>query len=140
MGAVNSTIQSLREQLRTRPTLDQAVQSGDLETVRERLACGDNSNEANEQGVTALMFAISGAHEHPHILRELLGAEGVNINAADALGCTALMRAAAYGNSELIKLLCRGPYDRISMELFWTFLTGTRNASSAVQVLRGQVE
>src|SRR6202034_4186259 len=59
------------------------------------------------QGVTALMAAVN---SHPEAIPLLL-AQGVELNAADQSGLTALHAAAAMGRTEVVRLLVESGAD-----------------------------
>ena len=76
-----------------------ACLSGDVEVVRANLFDRD---EQMPEGYTPLSLAVSAGHSA--VVRLLLR-EGVNVNASDGQGVTALMHAAMHGYAELIDLL-----------------------------------
>jgi ankyrin repeat protein len=60
-------------------------------------------NVCDGHGASPLLFAVAGGHVQSTL--ELLAAPGVNVDAADRFGCTALGVAAAAGNSSLVATL-----------------------------------
>src|SRR5260370_34635562 len=83
-----------------------AALDGDLESVK--LLAGDSAkvNEKNNEGRTALMFAV--VNRHTKCAKELLQ-HGADVNAKANDGGTALMLAASAGDTELVKaMLARG--------------------------------
>lgn len=76
-----------------------AAAGGDLERVAQLLAQGANVNAVNEHGRNPLQVAIAGLL-NPSLVRILCEA-GVNLDAADNLGFTALVRLASTANSRM---------------------------------------
>lgn len=77
--------------------LQQAVLDGDLDAVRELLACGANIDAIGIHGDTALHLAAR--YGHTEIVETLL-AHAVNIEATNIGAHTALHMAAIYGQTE----------------------------------------
>ena len=76
-----------------------ACLSGDVEVVRTNLFDRDAQMP---EGYTPLSLAVSAGH---NAVVRLLLREGVNLNASDGQGVTALMHAAMHGYAELVDLL-----------------------------------
>lgn len=70
--------------------LSDAVDAGDLATVRAALQGGADCNSRNEEGATLLMQAAGAGNLD---MVRLLLESGADVNAADAQGWTALMKA-----------------------------------------------
>jgi ankyrin repeat protein len=70
----------------------EAARWGYLSFVRNRLDAGQQPDERNDEGVTALMLAASGGN--PEVV-ELLIAAGANVNAANHRGFTPLLACMA---------------------------------------------
>ena len=77
-----------------------AAGEGNLEAVNLLLKAKADVNRCDEDGSTALMYALN----NPNIVEVLLKA-GADINIKDEDGCTALDLARNGGNNEVIKLL-----------------------------------
>lgn len=82
--------------------LNHAAQEGNLELVLQALENGDDPEEEDEDGVTALMIAAE--QGHLEVMKALLTL-GADANSADANGVTVLMRAALKGHIEAVCLL-----------------------------------
>lgn len=72
--------------------------------VRTLILSGANVNEANEAGITPLMFSM--LHGNPRIIR-LLVRYGAALDARTAQGETALSYASRNGRTETYRLLLR---------------------------------
>src|SRR5207245_1653184 len=84
--------------------LMEAAERGEAETLRLLLKQGADPNVANEEGQTALYFALR--EYHTDIARALLEA-GADINHADRHGDTALILAARADDKDLVRLLLK---------------------------------
>lgn len=82
--------------------LFEAVQSGELAQVKERLDAGEDPNALGPDGVTPLMVAAQAGFDP--IVEALLYA-GAEPTLTDRIGETALMKAAANGHREVFKRL-----------------------------------
>ena len=80
---------------------------GKLDEVRSALARGEDVNDKDSYGWTALMFAVS--RKHNSIVKLLLDQPGVKINEKDNYGATALHKAAFYNNREGARMLLLHP-------------------------------
>jgi len=90
------------------PKFIEAIQSGDVEKVREFIAEGMNVNLVRD-GATPLMIAVSAGKAE--VARTLLEA-GVNINEKSDDGGTVLHKAAAdQGDADLVELLMQSGVD-----------------------------
>lgn len=78
------------------------AQRGDVTTVKQLIFSGENVDERNRYGWTALMHAARSGQVDA--ARALLDA-GANVNIRDETGATPLIRAAAKGHAELAALL-----------------------------------
>ena len=79
-----------------------ACQEGNLEVLHALLEAGADKDLANQDGITALMFASSLGHLK--ILRLLLGA-GADRNLVNNDGLTAVTLASQEGHVEVMRLL-----------------------------------
>ncbi len=84
-----------------RPALINAVNAGDINTIKKLLAEGRNINETDSNGATPLMYAIW--NKKPDVAKYLIES-GANINAQDNFG-NALIYAIQYKQHELITIL-----------------------------------
>ena len=83
--------------------LSEASWKGHLETVRELLHRGANTNVANRDGHTALhIAAYSGQLD---IVRELLASGGANVNASSRSGVTPLIAASESSRVDVVRAL-----------------------------------
>src|SRR6185436_5387640 len=73
-------------------TIFEAVESGELDKVKERIAAGDDPNALGKDGITPLMLAAERGYDP--IVEALLYA-GAEATLTDRIGETALMKAAA---------------------------------------------
>src|SRR5947209_6750099 len=90
-----------------------ATMAGDAAEVERRLIAGADVNCRMEDGWTPLLQAsIHG----PELVRLLL-AHSADMNAASDLGYTALHRAAAKGDTEVVKLLLEAGADVLAREI-----------------------
>jgi len=89
-----------------RPPLQVAILWNQLGMVRFLLDKGAQIEDADSDGVTALMQACCDS-ENAEIVKKLLLHPGVitNLEAKNNDGCTALFLAAHYGNKEIVKRL-----------------------------------
>lgn len=79
---------------------------GNTAAVRALLELGADVNQAENSGMTALMWAAHGGHAG---VIETLLRHGADVNARDNHGFTALMYAAAHGLATPVKLLLAAP-------------------------------
>jgi ankyrin repeat protein len=84
-----------------------AAESGDLATIRELLDGGQNVNEADAEGWTALMQAID--EGHLHVVNALLLVDDIDVNIKNQDNETALMRAVLSGYLEAAQALLATP-------------------------------
>ena len=82
--------------------LYQSAERGDATDVAAYLAQGDDPNQANMHGWTALMIAV--AQQHADTAEVILNA-GADPNRHNSLGRSSLMFAARYGNARLVRML-----------------------------------
>ena len=85
------------------PELHQLCQKGKLAEVRAALARGEDVNDKDSIGWTALMRAVW--NKHNHILKLLLDQPAVDVNVKNIRGWTALHRAASANNAEGARML-----------------------------------
>jgi len=85
------------------PRLWELCGDGKLAEVRSALARGENVNEKNSIGDTALMHAV--CFKHNFIVKLLLDQPAVDVNVKDKWGQTALHRAAYVNNAEGARML-----------------------------------
>jgi len=106
MAASCSSVEILESVLhagaRTDYALSSAVRNNHYSNVRLLLLQGVNVNEANEMGITPLIFSI--LHGNVRIIK-LLVQHGANLDWQDINGDSALMYAARYKRSDLFRLL-----------------------------------
>jgi len=84
-----------------------AVETGNLELVKELIASGADIDHQDSLGITPLMRASEG---HLAIVKELINA-GADINHQDSRGFSALMMASADRNLEIVKELLESGAD-----------------------------
>jgi len=77
--------------------------NGETETVEMLLEKGADVNEADIDGMTALMMASENGHKD--VVEILLKEEGINVNLWNNEGETALILASEYGHTEIVKML-----------------------------------
>lgn len=104
-----------------------AVRSGSEARVRQLLADGANPNALDERGEPVLLVALHA--DKPEVARLIAAASGVNIDAENASGQTALMVAAYQGQSELVGQLLEA-----GAEIHHTGWTALHFAASSGQV------
>ena len=80
---------------------------GKLDEVRSALARGEDVNDKDSDGTTALMFAVW--KKHNSIVKLLLDQPGVKTNEKNYLGWTALHDAAWHNNEEAARMLLLHP-------------------------------
>ena len=79
-----------------------AAAEGDVKEIRRLLKAGENPNQADEDGQTALMNSATFGHSD---VAKILLDNGAQPNQADNDGRTALMRAESEKHSEVVKIL-----------------------------------
>jgi ankyrin repeat protein len=85
----------------------QAIAGGRVGRALELIKFGASIHACNCSGETPLLLAIRGGHEL--VINYLLKRKSINVNQADSIGRTPLMRAAMKGNAELcVRLLQLG--------------------------------
>jgi len=89
------------------PRLVAEAACGDVVSVDRYLRAGDEVNERNEHGSSALHVAAQ--YNHTAVLDLVLGSNHVDVNLQDWKGKTALMKAAEKGNLEIVDTLCKRP-------------------------------
>ena len=90
------------------PALHRAVKAGDLAGLTRMLAAGADVNARDNQGRTALMYAVDKGYVL--LVEPLLAAQAdPNVRAPD--GATALFIAAVHGHSEIITMLMKAGAD-----------------------------
>ena len=82
-------------------------EDGKLDEVRSALARGEDVNDKNSWGSTALMWAVR--NKHNSIVKLLLDQPGVKTNEKDNGGRTALHVAAWFNNREVARMLLLHP-------------------------------
>ena len=85
----------------------QAVRAGNLRAVNRLIAKGADVNLQYKPGYTALMMAV--VHGHENIVAQLLAVPGIDVNAPNPAGDTALDFAKKENNPVIIELLEQGP-------------------------------
>ena len=113
-AALNGELQSVRKAIEQGIEVDEgdeldrtalmlASYNGHTEVVWELFSAGADVNKANEEGRTPIMFAASGPFSETV---QLLTENGAELNQQDSVeGWTALMYAAAEGNTDVIEIL-----------------------------------
>jgi len=87
------------------PRLADEAACGDFVAVSKYLRAGDDINERNQLGGSALLVAAQ--YDHFEVVRTLLRNKKLDINLQDDLGETALMKAASEGHVKIVKTLNR---------------------------------
>ncbi|CAK0763605.1 hypothetical protein CVIRNUC_003075 [Coccomyxa viridis] len=82
--------------------LRDAAKYGDLEAVEDFIAVGKDVNESDQDGRTALHYAV--AYNHADIAAELISS-GASLEAQDSKQNSVLHYACGYGRSNLVRLL-----------------------------------
>ena len=88
--------------------LMRGVERGDVHAVRALLCTGADVDEADQWGMTALLWASQ--EGHMDIVRALLKA-GADINKANKYGYTALYRASFKGHTDIVHALLKAGAD-----------------------------
>jgi ankyrin repeat protein len=88
----------------TSESLKKVVISGELLDVKRLIEKGADVNAKDNEGITALMYAV--AFEHPEMVKLLIDA-GADVNAKDNEGITALMVASFEGYTDIVELLIK---------------------------------
>lgn len=86
----------------------EAISLNDTQLVEELLSQGVQVNAADDNGKTALMFAVESGNEH--IVKILLRARA-DVNAVDNNSMTALGEAAFYKHPSIVQALVAGGAD-----------------------------
>ena len=85
------------------PRLCELSRNGNLADVKSALTRGEDINEKDSDGRTALIWAV--AFEHNSVVKLLLDQRAVDVNVKDNDGRTALHWAARYNNAEGARML-----------------------------------
>jgi len=85
-----------------------ASREGNTAEVRSLLDAGAEVNATDDDGFTALIWALTAGS--PEVVR-LLIYSGADVNAQDNYGITALIAASQYGHTDISKLLIEGGAD-----------------------------
>lgn len=85
-----------------KPAIIKAAGSGDISTIKRLQTEGQNINEKDSKGATALMYAIWS--KKPDVSKYLIES-GSDVKAKDKNGMDALIYAVSYGQLELINIL-----------------------------------
>lgn len=88
--------------------LIRASSKGDLANVKALIESGENINQTDSNGRTALIEAAWSGHLE--VAKFLIGHKA-DVNIADVSGYSALMRAAEEGNLDIVKLLLKSQAD-----------------------------
>jgi len=86
------------------PRLVAEAACGDFISVDKYLKAGDDVNERNQQGSSALHIAVE--YNHIAVFSTLLRCKDIDVNLQDFNGLTALMKAAKKGHSTIVDTLC----------------------------------
>src|SRR5437016_302606 len=89
----------------TKTPLMHAAESGDIELTRNLINSGADVNATDQNGKTALFYALKSSGEAAREVTQLLLAAGAKANVADRDGYTLLMRAATNGEIGVVRLL-----------------------------------
>jgi len=97
----------------TKPTtsIHQAAVDGDVERVKALLDKGEDINQQNRMGWTALIAAVS--HQRQPVI-ELLVSKGADVNVKDKQGRTALFLAVESKQKEVVELLVSKGADNVT--------------------------
>ncbi len=82
------------------------------EAIRILVRGKANIEHKNNTGMTPLMIAARGKLGDPAATVQALLESGANIEAADFMGWTAIMHAAAWGNTEVVDVLLKSGADK----------------------------
>jgi len=117
------------------PRLVDEAACGDFVAVRGYLKAGDDVNERNHLGGSALIVAAQ--YNHIEVLRILLRDQQIDVNLQDDSGETALMKAASEGHTEIVKTLCRRRDLDVNIQdsTGWTTLMHARGKQGIVKTL-----
>jgi len=91
----------------TKTPLMHAAESGDIELTRNLINSGADVNATDQNGKTALFYALKSSGEAAREVTQLLLAAGAKANVADRDGYTLLMRAATNGEIGVVRLLLK---------------------------------
>jgi uncharacterized protein len=83
-------------------TIFEAVESGELEKVKARIAAGDDVNALGKDNITPLMVAAERGHD---LIVEALLYAGAEPTLTDRIGETALMKASANAHTDVYRRL-----------------------------------
>jgi len=89
------------------PRLVDEAACGNFVSVDRYLRAGDEVNERNKQGSSALHVAAQ--YNHIAVVDTVLGSKYIDVNLQDWNGKTALMKAAKEGNLKIVESLCKRP-------------------------------
>jgi len=117
------------------PRLVDEAACGDFVAVRGYLKAGDDVNERNQLGGSALIVAAQ--YNHIEVIRVLLRNKQIDVNLQDYSGETALMKAASEGHTEIVKTLCRRREVDVNIQdsTGWTTLMHARGKQGIVKIL-----
>ena len=85
------------------PRLCELSRNGKLADVKSALTRGEDINEKDSDGRTALIWAV--AFEHNSVVKLLLDQRAVDVNVKDNDGRTSLHCAASYNNAGVARML-----------------------------------
>jgi len=106
--------------------------------VRKYLRAGDDVNERNQLGGSALVVAAQ--YDHVEVVRTLLRHPYIAINLQDHSGETALMKASSEGHARVVKTLCKRPDVNVNIQdnEGWTTLMHARGKVGIVKIILKQ--
>jgi len=106
--------------------------------VRKYLRAGDDVNERNQLGGSALVVAAQ--YDHMEVVRTLLQNQHIAVNLQDYSGETALMKASSGGHAGVVKTLCKRPDVDVNIQdkEGWTTLMHARSKVGIVKILLKQ--
>jgi len=103
--------------------------------VRKYLRAGDDVNERNQLGGSALVVAAQ--YDHVEVVRTLLQNQHIAVNLQDYSGQTALMKSSSEGHAGVVKTLCKRPDVDVNIQdnEGWTTLMHARGKVGIVKIL-----